>query len=841
MNTSPERRTVTDPVTHQSLPIHDHVAELPAVVQVDLDPSQMTGVVDTEARKNSWLDDDIRRTRIQTAVIAGLSAFSGALVSNLLGSRAVCSALGLVAAVCVLYFWDPPKPRMQLRDEVTTKRLPFGLALFFVLWPIVNPALFASIGDTLEDALQATLPTPIHGVRVTDIGQGSEALRIIGIRSLPGAATTTEENDFVNLEVALAYRGSPHSKGHNAHLLLQFWISGGLVIPVWVEVTGVLATARMRVQLMSDAPFFSALTLTLLGQPRVTFKCTPLAKSFLNVMDIPGLSGWLQKAIDTAVGALKRMLGKRDQMDTETLGVVVVVVKSAQGFKDGDAGKFWESQTNRRGDPFVTIGWGNMVYQFGLVGSPYWQEAAVLLVGPSEMNARELLRVQLRDLDWGSSSDLLGTVELHLHDLMGNPKTSNRMSPRTDRFTDMNGAKWPGHLEWECGYFSKTTIEHHLKDVDEFTRKVEHETERRLREADSVRHDEQDVARQKKADLKDRSEEAIAGQAPAYCTVILNHERVYTTRTRLRSNKPFFSTGTERFIKDWRTTSLIIAVRDSCMGEDPLIGAVDLSLPKLLSGRSQICDEFSLAGGIGYGRVKISLVFRSVLIDPTRLPRSLVGWDVATLDIQPHARERAKLPEDLKSCRLVLRTPNGKGKLHAHTDGSWRHKREKPVRLAVHRRSSECLVVEFKHHTRVGIRRPLAFCTLWLKDVVDREQTTLVLSVWQNENGALEHARANDRPPDESGPQRLGTLELTIRLLPGLSGYHKPLAAHEPSIADVMQVLDATAEEDENGLLHPLDPDSSSEDEVEESEVKHPRLMHRLSSKIAHLGHHDET
>jgi Ca2+-dependent lipid-binding protein len=144
---------------------------------------------------------------------------------------------------------------------------------------------------------------------------------------------------------------------------------------VWIELTGLVATTRMRIQLMPNPPFLSAMTLTFLGQPKVTLKCTPLAKSFLNVMDIPGLSGWLQSAIDAAVGEyvaprslnldLKTMLSGRDQMDTATVGIVVVIIKSAVGHKDGDGGKFWESKAEKRGDPYATIGWGKW-------GKPVW-------------------------------------------------------------------------------------------------------------------------------------------------------------------------------------------------------------------------------------------------------------------------------------------------------------------------------------------------------------------------------------------------------------------------------------------------------------------------------------
>ncbi|KAJ7155513.1 hypothetical protein C8R43DRAFT_922812 [Mycena crocata] len=923
---SNSERTVTDPVTHLNLPVHDStIDELQAVSTRSSTPStedapnldrfrhsQMTGVIDAESRKD-WVDD-VRKTKIQTATIAAAAAFVGSSVILVLSrilrgamvgwagslfTSAMCGIVALLAAACVFYFWNPEIPNVHLDGEETQLHKPespetavWFNALLRSLWPIVNPSLFISVSDMLEDALQASLPKMIHGVRVADIGQGSEPLRIIGIRSLEGAEaghSSDDEGDFVNLEVALAYRARPQDnkkslkdRSGNPHILLEFWISGGIIVPVWVELTGILLTARMRIQLMPNPPFLSTMTLTLLGQPKVTLNCTPLAKSFMNVMDIPGLSGWLQSSIDAAVGEyvaprslnldLKTMLSGRDQMDTETVGVIIVIVKSAVDFKDGDGGKFWESSAEKRGDVYVTLGWGKWgkpVWSSRIIeneGNPFWYETAVLLVGPSELNAKERLRLQLYDSDRGAADDLLGTVEVSLHDLMGDPKCQNKMSSRKDGFTDVGGSKpCAGELEWDCGYFAKATLDQYLvkkgEDVKEVKKNIEHATERQLREAETMQHDgQEEIDQQKQADLKDRSDEIIAGspamdewcsgilcvqieqirglvvQKPrdnvvgqgedneedkdlpsAYCTIILNHQSVYKTRTKLKSNKPFFAAGTERFVKDWRSASVIIAVRDSRQHEvDPLLGVVVLPLQRLLKTRSQINESFPLVGGIGYGRMQLSLVFRSV---QSKLPRALLGWDVGTLDIQPRASAKDNLPSDLTACRLVLRTSNDKGKMHTHAEGGWRQKRDKPVRLAVKRRYGECLLVEFRRKV-VGPDHTPAFCTLWLKDLADDDETTVALPVWRSAHKALDRARVNTQAPP--GVEQVGTVELTVRLWPGLSGYHKKLAEKDGNLADVMQVLDAADEDRDSGRADSLYDDvstsSSSEDERAKTE-----------------------
>lgn len=215
--------------------------------------------------------------------------------------------------------------------------------------------------------MQASLPKLVRMISVEDIGQGSESLRILGIRWLPtGAATKSvsadgklekskpkdpknsdrsvpgegeiqnsedegkdepsedekaqqkrqdeesneninegmeaEEGDFVNVEVAFAYRARAHGKGmktraKNAHIYLAFYLPGGIKFPVWVEMRGLVGVMRLRMQLTPDPPFFSLCTLTFLGQPKVDMSCVPLSKKGLNIMDLPLISNFVQSAV----------------------------------------------------------------------------------------------------------------------------------------------------------------------------------------------------------------------------------------------------------------------------------------------------------------------------------------------------------------------------------------------------------------------------------------------------------------------------------------------------------------------------------------------------------------
>ena len=76
------------------------------------------------------------------------------------------------------------------------------------IWPLINPDLFTSLADTLEDVMQASLPKLVRMVSVEDLGQGSEAIRILGIRWLPTGAATKDVSEDGKIKSGQGHRES---------------------------------------------------------------------------------------------------------------------------------------------------------------------------------------------------------------------------------------------------------------------------------------------------------------------------------------------------------------------------------------------------------------------------------------------------------------------------------------------------------------------------------------------------------------------------------------------------------------------------------------------------------
>ncbi|KAE8444083.1 hypothetical protein EG329_000865 [Mollisiaceae sp. DMI_Dod_QoI] len=913
-----------------------------------------------------------------TAIASGITFLTIIQIRGWLGNK--------VKGIWEDEVWDAARLEEHNSNQ-SNERLPESVAwmnsLLASVWPLINPDLFASLVDMLEDVMQASLPKVIRMVSIDDLGQGSEAIRVLGIRWLPtGAADKSvdedghlkqtsdkdandrgapgqgeeedledkykddeetdtsekkkmeerkqkeqeqqsiregmeaEQGDFVNMELAFSYRArssgkSIKSKARNAHLYLKFYLPGGIFVPVWVELRGIVGTMRVRLQLTPDPPFFSLCTLTFLGQPRADLSCTPLSKHLPNLMNVPLISSFVQSSIDAALAEyvapksltldLKDMLvGDDFKKDTVARGVLLIYIKEAKGFKEGD-GSIGPMEGSS--DAYVTCSWakfGKTVASTRIIESdqnPKWHEWAYMLVSPEELNAEEKLRIQLWDSDKYTADDALGQIEVDLKELMHSPKTKNKQCDREDRFRGEDPEeKMPGSISWSVGYYAKTKItedqlvnqteDTNVKTKEDLKKQVSETAERKLREA-TAQDESKEIQQQKTQDYKERENALICSSPPdpkypsgilsvqihnitglevealqkkdkndggdredeaeqsddmpsSYCTIILNHKNIYMTRTKPKNAKPFFNAGIEHFIRDWQTADVMISCRDSREREnDPLLGIVYLPLPKVFEKRSQIMDVYPLVGGIGFGRARISMVFRSIEL---QLPKELIGWDYGTLEIKSPVKPKGSLPQDLIGHRIKLRSNTARVKMPAN-NGEWRSQNDDSSFLACRKRYAMPLIVEFRTSSLIHDSTP-AFAVFWLREIPDEEERTITMQVWEGGKDNIKRATtcAGYRGLKEN-EQPLGEIEVTMKFWRGLSGYHKRYAQKEKNedMRNVMEVLDTVNDEikDDDEVADddyddPSDSSGSSNSSEDEDEKPHGQnTRSRTNKKLA--------
>jgi hypothetical protein len=157
-----------------------------------------------------------------------------------------------------------------------------------------------------------------------------------------------------------------------------------------------------------------------------------------------------------------------------------------------------------------------------------------------------------------------------------------------------------------------------------------------------------------------QAEGGSAGKLPSsYVQVFLNDEAIFRTRTKSLNPRPYINAGSERFVGDWTTARIDFTVRDARMREsDPILGCVGLRLADVLTESSRTTGWYTLTGGLGYGKIRITLLFRSVELS---VPRPLRGWNVGIVEVA--SIKATGVPQSLldkKPAHISLETVGGK-------------------------------------------------------------------------------------------------------------------------------------------------------------------------------------
>lgn len=192
-------------------------------------------------------------------------------------------------------------------------------------------------------------------------------------------------------------------------------------------------------------------------------------------------------------------------------------------------------------------------------------------------------------------------------------------------------------------------------------------------------------------------------------------------------------------MRDWRSGIVTITVRDQRMRQhDPILGVVPLKLSDILQTSSQVTRWYPLDGGVGFGRIRISLLFRSV---ETRLPPQQLGWDVGTFEFMSdkilatgyHSHAKIKMRTGGSSGSIgrvqCKKTEEGDGVYWdiAKQDG------KNNVRLPVKYRYRSPIVFEF--HTSGMGKRAEAYAVIWLHHLEDNKEENISIPIWKTDNG----------------------------------------------------------------------------------------------------------
>lgn len=246
------------------------------------------------------------------------------------------------------------------------------------------------------------------------------------------------------------------------------------------------------------------------------------------------------------------------------------------------------------------------------------------------------------------------------------------------------------------------------------------------------------------------------------------------------SSKPIFNTSTESFIRDWKSSIVTVTVRDQRYREhDPILGVVPLKLSDILQTSSQVTRWYPLGGGIGFGRIRISLLLRHVEI---KLPPNMLGWDVGTFEF---TSDKITLKNFNQRAKIKLRTGGSSNKISRHRfhvdgDNSYVDIADKSfrdsIRLPVKHRYRSPIVFEIRSHGKMG---EAYYAVLWLQHLVDNQDTPIDIPIWSTKRGnrltqnyVTEDNWAAKETPGLEDLTKVGRLQLKGCFTPGIDESH---------------------------------------------------------------------
>ncbi|ORY83707.1 hypothetical protein BCR37DRAFT_346001 [Protomyces lactucae-debilis] len=715
------------------------------------------------------------------------------------------------------------------------------------IWPTINPELFAGPIDLLEDVMQKQVPSIVHTVKVSDLDIGSVPLRILSMRYLPDDGHARDEDDageYANIEVSFGYRGgktdkSLSAKAKHIHLLVWFQVGLrkvlGIPIPIWVEVQGIVGKARVRIQLLPDPPFVKNGTLTLLGMPKIELSTTPVSQRFFNVMNLPFVSQLVSFAIKIVARDLiaprsytldisKLMVGDDVKKETAAIGVLMVTFHHATGVPRSD-----HRPGRAKVDPYLTLQYsqfGKTTYSTRVIKQdhePVWEETCFLPILPGPVKAGEKIRVNLWDSDRFTADDLLGRVELDLPTLV---RQAGHFERRNDKIVGTKTA----HLHWSIGFFGKRTIPDQpvpplvdtrtppdLRDHPYFKEQqpawtVDSKQEQLICRLppdmnypgilsiqihqindlgipsvkSSFHHQSGDVIAEEAVEVA--TEDDSKSAPSSYCCISLNDELVYKTRTRAFTNRPIFNASFERFIRCCTDTRIRITVRDQRFREDdPIIGILPLDLGEVLKDQGQVTRWFPIAEGLGYGVMRVSILFRNIDL---QLPRALQGWNLGTLKLYSF---KAVVGEEdaaaLQDCSLRIDTQLQRktiSAIHAGRDGDVSWDMPRKLIFPIRRRHATSLSIEM-HRGGVPFTKKGLFsgiygsCCIALSAIDDNQRSILKIPIFQTADYA--RFKKNSLSESDASLRKIGYLEVDCCLTSGLSPVHRRFCKRSSDLA----------------------------------------------------------
>ncbi|KAF9928845.1 hypothetical protein FBU30_002054, partial [Linnemannia zychae] len=488
--------------------------------------------------------------------------------------------------------------RNALEDDAeTTEWINNFLSKF---WLIYEPVLSATVVQTVDSILVDQTPAFLDSIRLTTFTLGTKAPRVESVKAFPKtdpdvvvmdwrvSFTPTDIEDMTPRQLRTQI---------NPKICLTIRVGKGVIgagMPILVEDMSFRGYMRFKLKLTSNFPHIKTVDFCFLEPPTIDYVLKPVGgETFgMDIAHIPGLHSFIRDQTHAILGPmmyapnvytldLEQMMTGGASL-TAAAGVVQFTIYNAKDLKN--------TELVGNSDPYVKIRLGNRpelattaVKSDTL--NPIWNETNTILVN----NLNEVICMEIFDKDSVRKDRPLGQANFDLKSLEDNPIQDDVWCKV------LRNGKERGGIRIRAAYFP---VQHPQPSADG-------------KELVPVQSKSGILA----LNLAQAKDIARTGKTKSLCKVYLNGRLAHTTK-KMHGANPAWGSEIDLFITDLESAQVKVDI----ISEDNVIGTYGVACSKLLKDTTDNAEWVSLQGGEGTGKLKLSGIWKPILMDDNFSP-----------------------------------------------------------------------------------------------------------------------------------------------------------------------------------------------------------------------------
>ncbi|KAI8606538.1 C2 domain-containing protein [Dissophora ornata] len=482
-------------------------------------------------------------------------------------------------------------------DVETTEWINNFLSKF---WLIYEPILSESVVQIVDGILVDQTPAFLDSIRLTTFTLGTKAPRVESIKAFPKT-----DPDVVLMDWRLSFTPTdiedmtPRQLRTqiNPKICLTIRVGKGIIgagMPILVEDMSFKGHMRFKLKLMSNFPHIKTVDFCFLEPPEIDYVLKPVGGDTfgMDIAHIPGLQSFIRDQTHAILGPMMYApnvytLDMEQMMTggaslTAAAGVVQFTIYNAKDLKN--------TELVGNSDPYVKIRLGNRpelattaVKEDTL--NPVWNETNIILVN----NLNEVVCMEIFDKDNVRKDRPLGQANFDLKTLEEEPIQDDVWCKV------LRNGKERGAVRIRAAYFPVQAPQPSADGTEMIPVESNH-----------------GILAINLAQAKDITR---TGKTKSLCKVSLNGRVVHTTKNMSGAN-PAWGSDLDVFVTDLEAAQILVEV----ISDSRVIGSYKVSAKKLIQDTTDKVDWASLQGGEGTGKLKITGVWKPVLMGDDMSP-----------------------------------------------------------------------------------------------------------------------------------------------------------------------------------------------------------------------------